>query len=412
MGWNDFVGRAMTRAQFAAYVASLTWSAWKPLGIVLHNTASPTLAQWAESGPAHEARIRNLKNYYQNERRWHGGPHLFVSRDFINVFDGLLEPGTHSPSFNRTHLGLEMVGDFDREPFNSGDGAKVRDNAVFAMAVLCLKHGFNPDKDIRLHKEDPLTDHACPGKFVAKSDIIARVKTEMLRQTGKPAPAIPDKIDGAPSPPPTWKVPDHDAFKDDKSKAPAPRRMTNITATVFGWSGDEGKSEQRGAYGQLIDVSKPGVALPFRFTGKRPKVRIFYKGRSVVADIVDRGPWNLNDDYWNTSHGRPRVEVQLAAGALAENRQRPRNDAGIDLTPAAARAIGLSGKGKVDWEFVGSSGNAAGTGTAVVIVTTGTVAANEAQKAGWKPIEIGLVLVLTVAVAITGFLLVRKLMRK
>jgi hypothetical protein len=29
--------------------------------------------------------------------------------------------------------------------------------------------------------------------------------------------------------------------------------------------------------------------------------------------------------------------------------------AGIDLTPAAAQAVGIPGKGKVDWEFIGAS---------------------------------------------------------
>lgn len=407
MGWNDFIGRAMTRAQFAAYVASLTWSAWKPIGIVLHNTAAPTLAQWAEIGPAHEARIRNLKNYYQNQQHWHGGPHLFVSRDFINVFDGLLEPGTHSPSFNRTHFGIEMVGDFDRELFNSGDGAKVRDNAVFAMAVLCLKHGFNPDTAIKLHKEDPRTTHACPGKYVVKADVIARVKAEMLRQSGKPALVIPDKVDGPPSPPPTWKVPDHDAFKDDK---PKPRRYTNITATVFSGPGDK-LDNSLSAYGGRVDHNAFGVALPFKFQGKRRKVRVFHKGRSEIASIVDRGPHNLNDDYWNTAAGRPRVEAQYIAGARSENGKVPRNDAGIDLTPGLARAIGLVGKGKVDWEFVQPSGggNVIGGGAGVIIVGGGTVAANEAQKAGWHPVAIGMIFVSAVVLAVAAWTIIKRM---
>lgn len=215
MGWSDFVGRAFTRDTFATYLASLKWTTWKPKGCVVHNTAAPTLAQWAESGPNHLARIRNLKNYYQNEKHWHGAPHFFISRDWINVFDGLTEPGVHSPSFNPTHFGIEMVGNFDREAFNSGDGLKVRDNTVFVLAQLCRRHNFNPDKDIKFHKEDPRTTHDCPGKFVHKGVLIQRVKAEIARQEGKPVVEVPDKVDGEASPPPTWKPPDHDAFKDD-----------------------------------------------------------------------------------------------------------------------------------------------------------------------------------------------------
>lgn len=181
MGWRDFVGKAFTREAFTQYVNGLVWQYWRPKGVVIHNTAAPTLAQWAEEGPRHEARIRNLRHYYEFTNHWPGGPHLFVSRRWITVFDGLLEPGVHSPSFNREYLGIEMVGDFSREPFNSGDGALVRDNAVYATAVLLrrLRLPVN-DRTIRFHKEDPRTTHDCPGKLVNKSDFVARVRGVQL----------------------------------------------------------------------------------------------------------------------------------------------------------------------------------------------------------------------------------------
>lgn len=198
--WNDFVGKAYSRADFAAYVASLTWTAkvWNPQrpqmpkGIVLHNTAAPTLAQWAESGPKHAARIRNLRDFYEKQQHWHGGPHLFVSRDWITVFDGLLEHGTHSPSFNAGYFGIEMVGNYDIEEFDSGDGAKVRDNTAFAAAILCHKFGWEPDaKLIRLHKEDPETKHACPGRKVDKLAMIARIRAALAELKGQiPAPVV------------------------------------------------------------------------------------------------------------------------------------------------------------------------------------------------------------------------------
>jgi len=42
--WSDFSGKAFTREQYAAHVATLRWKTWKPIGITLHNTAAPTLA--------------------------------------------------------------------------------------------------------------------------------------------------------------------------------------------------------------------------------------------------------------------------------------------------------------------------------------------------------------------------------
>src|SRR5665213_1394417 len=181
--WKDFDRIAYTRAAFAAHVAGLVWTQFsptekKPIGITLHNTAGPTLAEWVESGPSHDARILSLQKYYEG-LGWHAGPHLFISRDFINGFTPLTEWGIHSTCFNHTHIGIEMVGDYTAEIFDSGDGAKVRDNAVFALAVLMLKLGLTPEHDLVFHKDCPADHHDCPGHNVSKPDIIARVRAQM-----------------------------------------------------------------------------------------------------------------------------------------------------------------------------------------------------------------------------------------
>lgn len=125
---------------------------------------------------------------------------------------------------------------------------------------------------------------------------------------------------------------------------PLPNRptMRDIVATVFGGRGDPNQSayERR----QITD-DELGVALPWRFPGERPQVRVTHAGRSVVCSIVDIGPWNTDDPYW-LAEGRPQAESGV------DRRGRKTNLAGIDLTPAAARAIALAGKGLVDWEFV------------------------------------------------------------
>lgn len=190
MSWPGFDGRAYTRAEFAAHVASLRWVAWKPAGITLHNTAAPRLDQWAESGAAHQARIINLQHYYETQLGWHAGPHLFISRNYINGFSNLLQPGVHSRCFNATHIGIEMVGDFATEEFDSGDGAMVRDNAVFAMATLYRALNLDP-KYLTFHKECTRDNHDCPGRKVNKADLINRILAEM----GKPllvAPLVKD----------------------------------------------------------------------------------------------------------------------------------------------------------------------------------------------------------------------------
>ncbi len=124
--------------------------------------------------------------------------------------------------------------------------------------------------------------------------------------------------------------------------APAGRQI-GITATVFGG--------QKSAYGGPILDDHPGVALPFRFTGERPKVIVTGQksGQSVTCDIVDVGPWNgisadKSDPYWTTG-ARPQAE----SGTDLNGRHT--NGAGIDLTAAAAKAIGIDGKGLCDWQF-------------------------------------------------------------
>jgi len=126
--------------------------------------------------------------------------------------------------------------------------------------------------------------------------------------------------------------------------SPSTRRFAAITATVFGGASDPNNS----AYdNHFITDSELGVALPNRFKGERPKVRVFKGGRDIVCSIVDVGPWNTNDPYWETGT-RPQAESGTDRGG------RHTNKAGIDLTPAAASALGIDGKGLVDWEFVGA----------------------------------------------------------
>jgi len=119
----------------------------------------------------------------------------------------------------------------------------------------------------------------------------------------------------------------------------APAHQSGITATMFGGP--------QSAYGGPIDDSKPGVALPARFEGVRPRVRVTSKSGSVDCAIVDVGPWNTNDPYWQTG-ARPHAESGTDMTGRKTNR------AGIDLTLAAAKALQIDGKGLVDWDFITS----------------------------------------------------------
>ena len=171
-GWKGIVDKSFSADEFDDYCHSLQWTAWRPSFIVLHNTASPSLAQ--RPNGLTDQHIHNLVEFYRDTQKWKAGPHLFIDDHQIWVFTPLTVSGTHSPSWNKLSIGVEMLGDFDVEAFNSGRGAKVRDNAVAALATLHAVLGID-SHTMRLHREDPLTTHACPGTNVHKSEVIQAV---------------------------------------------------------------------------------------------------------------------------------------------------------------------------------------------------------------------------------------------
>jgi hypothetical protein len=172
-GWKGIVGRSFTPDEFDGYCHTLQWTAWRPSFIVLHNTAIPSLAQRPEG--LTRQHIQSLEAFYRDAQGWKAGPHLFVDDRQIWVFTPLTVSGTHSPSWNKVALGIEMLGDFETEAFDSGRGLEVRTNAVAALATVSAILGIAPDT-MRLHREDPLTTHACPGKNVRKLDVIQAVQ--------------------------------------------------------------------------------------------------------------------------------------------------------------------------------------------------------------------------------------------
>lgn len=119
-------------------------------------------------------------------------------------------------------------------------------------------------------------------------------------------------------------------------------RHPNILATVF----SSGESGAKGSYGKWIDDDIVGVALPFKFLGDRPLVRLSYRNRIISnIKVVDVGPWNKGDAEYVLGDARPRVERDQ----IDDFGRTPVNKAGIDLSPALARALNVDGSGVLDW---------------------------------------------------------------
>ncbi|MFL6306140.1 MAG: peptidoglycan recognition family protein [Candidatus Sulfotelmatobacter sp.] len=172
MAWKGIVGKGFTSADFDDYVKSLTFGQWRPSFVVLHNTAVPTFAQW-HSVPGAQ-RMDNLQCYYRDTQHWSAGPHLFIADDLIWVFTPLTTQGVHSPSWNSLSWGVELVGDYSTETISPN----LLTNAISALATLHGSLGLDPGK-LKLHREDPLTTHLCPGSSISKAAFISQVTAKL-----------------------------------------------------------------------------------------------------------------------------------------------------------------------------------------------------------------------------------------
>ena len=108
---------------------------------------------------------------------------------------------------------------------------------------------------------------------------------------------------------------------------------------------------------QYIGYTNFEVALPHRklkFAGGY-KTTLIFNGRRVIAPIKEVGPWNTYDNWWepvarrtmwkDLPRGRPEATAAFFNnynGGKDEFGREVLNPAGVDLTPAVARRLGLA----------------------------------------------------------------------
>ncbi len=273
---------------------------------------------------------------------WRAARSIIELRDQINALfphrlksdDGVIGDERHQATqsdHNPNQFGVVTAIDLTHDPAHGADGQRIADALVASRDhrikyIIWNRHivnsAVNPWIWRAYNGRDPHTEH--------------------VHLSVSANPAIYDLAD-------PWSLP---GLTPVTTSAPTPLPSstihTGIKATVFGGSDDE----QHSAYdGHLIGDDEVGFSLPYRFPGPRPLIGMLCKGTTVVGPIIDVGPWNTDDPYWLTN-SRPEAETGT------DNQGRHTNLAGIDITPAVARAFGIpeneimTWSGPIDWWFV------------------------------------------------------------
>lgn len=191
MSFSD-VGRVYSPHSFRDKLAALPCPDWVR-GVTLHHTGAPSLSTRPRGLlPQH---IENIAGYYQRELGWKSGPHLFIDEDQIWGMTPLNEKGVHARSFNGSHIGIEVLGEYDSEDPTTGRGLACWQMAAIATAQLvqwiCRARGepLNVPTTLRervnFHRDDRKTTKSCPGNLVKREwflNLVAAVLTGELPQ--------------------------------------------------------------------------------------------------------------------------------------------------------------------------------------------------------------------------------------
>lgn len=109
----------------------------------------------------------------------------------------------------------------------------------------------------------------------------------------------------------------------------------------------EGLVGQKTASGYIVDTVVPFVALPSTLALHRfVRVTNPANGRTLIAIVLDVGPWNERDDDYVLRGRRPQAESGL------DTFKRKTNGAGIDLGERVWKKLGYTDNGPCQWEFL------------------------------------------------------------
>jgi N-acetylmuramoyl-L-alanine amidase len=190
-----YVGRALTREEFALYVKDYAFGPIPPAYVVFHHTAIPSTrdapwpadtAQWdAHEGGLTEMQIKakrlaqlaKIRNFYAKEKGWDRGPHLFIDEKYIYLFTPMANIGIHAAEGNSTRvggklkyaIGVEVLGYYEKVVWPEA----VAGNVGFAVATLQRRlknfelRAGERWSDLNSHRQ--WNKPSCPGAAITAS---------------------------------------------------------------------------------------------------------------------------------------------------------------------------------------------------------------------------------------------------
>lgn len=163
---------------FEAHLAahSPTIAPWAK-GVVMHHTYRPVQSQW--NG---RKTLEGIQQYYQS-LGWDAGPHLFVvtgspnrENDGIWQLTPLNMVGIHAGVCNSSMWGIEVVGDYDKEPWSPD----TKDMVVGATAALMRWRSLSVLPSTLKGHRDCNSPKTCPGKMVDMNQVRDWVSQALL----------------------------------------------------------------------------------------------------------------------------------------------------------------------------------------------------------------------------------------
>lgn len=186
-GMPPMIGRNLTIPQWLDYVARYQFGQIKPSKVVLHHTWRPTVQQWRGL-----ASMQGMQRYYAS-KGWASAPHIYVAPDGIWLFTPMKDIGIHAGAGNGSFkagwysIGVEMVGDYDRE---RPSGA-IWEATKAVLGGLSRRLAIAPEMLIAFHRD--YSSKSCPGWAVTKEWVSGEVKA-WLGNVPPPPPPPPGPV--------------------------------------------------------------------------------------------------------------------------------------------------------------------------------------------------------------------------